>query len=326
MHFVVSRRIVFSLTLGLLICTGLASPAGAADKGRTGQEQVSDLVHLNGTRLNIKAPAGMTKADNFAGFIDPNTNASLMVTEMPAPFKQLTEGFTDERLAARGMQLVGKQSKEKGEYQGLEVDLTQKLYGTSVKKHVYIFGNDNFSIVATATLLEGTPDSIMAKLREAIYSITIDTTSQPSLDEGLPYKLKETANLKRATRLQNTLLFNKAGKTNPPEKGPLFLSSQSIMKVRIEQPDDFARRRIKDTPYVKDMEIEKEQDIELSGLKGRKLLARGVDAKTAEKTFVYMILLFEKDGYYILQGISPESMRPIMEKEFDEISGSFKLL
>ena len=98
------------------------------------------------------------------------------------------------------------------------------------------------------------------------------------------------------------------------------------MKVRIEQPDDFARRRIKDTPYVKDMEIEKEQDIELSGLKGRKLLARGVDAKTAEKTFVYMILLFEKDGYYILQGISPESMRPIMEKEFDEISGSFKLL
>lgn len=312
--------------MGLLICTGLSDPAWAADKSQESEDKARELVHLNGTRLNIKAPAGMSKADNFAGFIDPDTNASLMVTEMPAPFKQLTEGFTNERLTAKGMQLVGKESKDKGQYQGLAVDLTQKVYGTSVKKHVYIFGNDNFSIVATATILEGTPDTVMEKLKGAIDSIAVDTTISPSLEEGLPYKLKETANLKRATRLQNTLLFNKAGKTNPPEKGPLFLSSQSIMKVRIEQPDEFARRRIKDTPYVKHMEIEKEQDIELSGLKGRKLLALGTDAKNGEKTFVYMVLLFENDGYYIMQGISPLSMRPIMEKEFDEIATSFKLL
>lgn len=296
----------------------------------------SSLIRLSGTRVSIAPPAGFAKADNFSGFISKEKSASLMITELPAPLSKVSGGFSKEPMKERGMDLISSKSKSHGDLLGMEISFTQQFMGMTMIKYAHLFGDEKCCVLATATMVKGEDEAIMDTLKGSIDSIVFDTKAKtPAKDEGLPYTLTETANLKLAERIQNTILYNKAGKLIPPQPGkdgapapprdPAFIVSQSVSKMKIENTEDFARRRIKDTPYLKDLQIEEEKDVETAGLKGRQLKATGVDINSGEKTYLYMQILFQPDGYFIMQGIAPLSTRADSEKDFEAMATSFKL-
>lgn len=331
----ITQNLALSLILTVTVSGALATLLSPGAQAQQGKEK-ANLIRLAGTRVSIAAPVGFTKADNFAGFISKEKSASLMITELPAPLSKVSGGFTKEPMKARGMDLISSKSKSHGELLGMEVEFTQEFMGTTMRKYAQLFGDEKSCVLATATMVKGDDEAIMDALKTSINSIVFDTSAKaPAKDEGLPYTLTETANLKLAERIQNTILYNKAGKLTPPAPGkdgepapprdPAFIVSQSVSKMKIEDTEDFARRRMQDTPYLKDLQIEEEKNIETAGLKGRQLKATGVDVKSGEKTYLYMQILFQPDGYFIMQGIAPLAARANSEKDFEAMAASFKL-
>jgi hypothetical protein len=322
-----SRRISVLMAAACTLLT-LAQTGQAAEKqAPESNVKAASLVRLAGTNISLKPPTGFTMSQTFSGFIDPKTNCSLMVTELPAPIDKVLPGFNAEKMKEKNMFLKNLETKNKGTYMGALVEFSQNALGTTVHKYAHVFGNDAFTVVATATMPEGAPPELMERLKEAVNSIVYDTNAAARpVDEGLPYKLNDGALLKKAKRLQNSLIFTKDGKFAPPQSGPLFIAAQSIAEVMVQNKAEYAKKRIQDTAQLKDITVDAEEEVTISGLKGRKVLATGLDTKTGAKTFIYQVMLFPDTGYYLMQGLSDEAQRKELLVEFDKIANSFKLL
>ncbi len=65
------------------------------------------LVSVPGTSVSLPPPAGFIPADRFPGFMKESTGSSIMVSEIPGPYAEVTAGFSDKRqMQARGMTLL----------------------------------------------------------------------------------------------------------------------------------------------------------------------------------------------------------------------------
>lgn len=58
---------------------------------------------IPGTSVTLEPPPGLAASDRFAGFMDPRTGASINVTDLPAPFREVADGF---RLMVVGLSLT----------------------------------------------------------------------------------------------------------------------------------------------------------------------------------------------------------------------------
>ena len=100
---------------------------------------------------------------------------------------------------------------------------------------------------------------------------------------------------------------------------------QSAGDVLIENRQSFARERLEHTPSLKNITIDKTNPIKQSGLDGEEFLAQGVDAQDGVPTYVFHTMLFDKQGYYIFQGLCPVSERAVYEPEYQKLVKNFQL-
>jgi hypothetical protein len=126
--------------------------------------------------------------------------------------------------------------------------------------------------------------------------------------------------------LQNVLLFTTTGKMeNGKDNGALFAVGQSVGDVPIGNRETFARERLQHTPQLKNITIKKENMIKQAGLDGEEFLAQGLDAQDGAPTYVFHTVLFDKEGYYIFQGLCPMSERALYEPEYQRLVKNFQL-
>ncbi len=52
------------------------------------------LVKVPGTKVRLVPPTGLKPSERFPGFWDEETNSSIVITEMPAPYSEIATGFT----------------------------------------------------------------------------------------------------------------------------------------------------------------------------------------------------------------------------------------
>ncbi|WFP51167.1 hypothetical protein PL263_03860 [Methylomonas sp. EFPC3] len=56
-----------------------------------------------GTSVSVTPPEGFTKAERFPGFMNEAIGASIMISEIPGPFAEVSGGFNDpKRVQAQG--------------------------------------------------------------------------------------------------------------------------------------------------------------------------------------------------------------------------------
>ena len=71
----------------------------------------ANTIRVPGTKVRLEPPIGFSLADRFPGFQCAELGASIMVTEMPAPGKELMKGMTKAGLASRGMTLISSKTE-----------------------------------------------------------------------------------------------------------------------------------------------------------------------------------------------------------------------
>ncbi len=282
-----------------------------------------------GTRMTIVPPPGFAQASNFAGYIEPDSNASLMLTEISAPFSKLSASYQAAPMEKRGMILAASKSESLGNLLGLAIEFKQSMYGVNFNKYARLFGDENCCYLVLASVAEDTDPSIIKRLKEAMYSIAIDTTAKaPSLDEGLNFSISDGSILKKSRRLQNALIYKPlaASTDKPDKKTAVLVVAPSIAAIKIDNPAEFALVRLKNIETMTDLKVDSERDMVIDGLKGREIKATAKEIKTGEQSYVYQAMLFDTAGYYyIVQGLCPMDNKAAMDKEFAAITSTFKL-
>ena len=109
------------------------------------------FVSIPGSRVSLPRPEGFEDAEEFPGFLQRSTGASIMVTEVPGPFSKCSAGFIKSQLRARGMRLLKKKLGTAGMFPAALMNISQQAYGKKFLKWILVAGNETETVLITAT-------------------------------------------------------------------------------------------------------------------------------------------------------------------------------
>jgi hypothetical protein len=279
-----------------------------------------------GTRVSVVPPAGFAPSQQFPGFVQESMSASIMVTEFPGPFSETSSGFASPlELMKRGMTLLSKQELKVNGRSGLLLQVKQIAFGTEYLKWLLIFGDDEESAIIAATFPKKLEMELSEKMKVSVLTAKWDKGKVVSPTEGLNFTFTEKGEMRLAKRIAHTLLYTKSGTF--PSKGvddPLFVIGQALSQIQLDDKQEFVKSRLSQTATITGIEIERLSQVTVDSLSGYEISARGKDQETGQPMVIYQLVLFEDQGYYIMQGLVSETQRQVYLPVFKEMAESFK--
>jgi hypothetical protein len=192
--------------IGKMFGRGILSVAEAE-----GAERTTDLSQIPGTRVSLLKPIGFTTAENFPGYQNKSAGASVMVTEIPGPYSEVTKGFTTGRMKARGMTLRSKEEIAVDGREGLLMSVTQRAYGRTFAKWISVIGDEEETVMITATFLKDRESDFSSSLRHVVLNVRWDKSKQVDPFSDLRFTILETDRMEYVKRLGKTLLYSRDG-------------------------------------------------------------------------------------------------------------------
>jgi len=300
---------------GLLALTSLS-------QAQEPQKQVAAV----GTKVSLKPPDGFTPSSQFPGYWDESLGSSIMITEFPAPFAEVSGGFSNpSALTKRGMSLLSKQDVKVASQSGLLVQVKQSFSGTEYLKWLLIFGDEKETVLIAAAFPMMLEDELSEKLKTSILTATWDRKKEVSPTEGLNFTVNQLGELKLAKRIGNMLAFTRNG-IFPSEDvdEPFLVVGQSVTKMKIGNPEEFAKARVLQTATIADFEIEQVSKITIDDLAGYEIVAKGKDKGSGQPMVIYQVILFEELSYVLMQGLISDRKRHSNLEVFKEMVRTFK--
>ncbi|MCE7940105.1 MAG: hypothetical protein DYG95_00705 [Chlorobi bacterium CHB1] len=290
------------------------------------QETPQQSTLVAGTRVSLTPPAEFTLSAQFPGYQQESTGASIMVTEIPGPFAEVSAGFSvPAELAKKGMTLQTKEEITVDGRTALLLQIWQVAAGKEFLKWILAFGNANETVMVMATFPKQHESDRSEKLRTSLLTVTWDSEKSVSPTEGLSFTLSEKGEMKLAKRMANMLIYTKGGiMPTEGEDVPLFIIGQSISKVNVEDPESLAKLSLLQNDSVADIEIEQPVKVLIDSLSGYEIIAKGMSAKSKQPTVIYQMMLFEDQNYYIMLGMVGSEKREAYLQVFREMAGSFR--
>jgi hypothetical protein len=301
----------------LILAAAAASPA-AAGEARA----------VPGTRVALAPPPGFVESDRFPGFVHRETNAAIVVNEIPAAFEQTMAGLTAGGLKTRDIVLLHQEPITVGGIGGRLLHLSQNAYGVRHLKWVSLFGDERHTTMITASFPADAEARFSAPLREAVASAQVVSAPPPPEESaGARFDLAPAGGLKAARRLGSKLVLTAGGEfpaANPSD--PILVAGASPTRgLVIQNRRDFAIARALSIASLKEIRITRTRPVEIGGLEGFEVVARGVDRPTGERMIVCQTLLFGRTDYFLMQGIARDAERGTYLPAFRQTMASFKL-
>jgi hypothetical protein len=285
-----------------------------------------NAISVAGTKISLKPPAGFTPASQFPGFELEDHGSSIMVTEIPGPFKEVSAGVTNpSSLKKQGISILSSQQVKVDGQTGVLVHVSQRAYDTDYLKWLLVFGDEKETVMIAATFPKQFGTKLSEVMKTSIFTATWDKGKIVSPTEGLTFAVSEKGELKIAKRFSNMLLYTQSGSI--PKKSiddPLFIVGQSVSKIETDDIESFAKSHILQTDSVTGVEIELSNKMSIDNLNGYEIVAKAKDSKSGEPMFIYQTMLFDAQGYYLMLGMVSDRQRQAYLTVFREMAGTFK--
>lgn len=304
-----------------LVC--LISISVFAQKKEILNKPTDEHIFVGGTKIAMIPPQNFTKATTFSGFQQVETNASIMISELPAPYSALIKSFTAENLKTRGMELL---KKEEITFQGQPAviyKVKQSAQGVLFVKYILVFGDEKGVVMLNGTFPEN-EISLEESIRKALYSSIYqkDKVVNPLEDAPFQIDLKDS-NLKFANAISGMLLFTSDGFAPVKSTDKAFFSvGQAISNVIIIDKKQFVLDRLKSLPNGNKIKVELTEEVSIDGMPGCTVNAWGEDDQ-GKKELVYQTILFVDNTYYIMVGLAFNDFEKYSER-FKKVSQTFK--
>jgi len=284
------------------------------------------LVKVPGTKASLVPPASLKPSDRFPGFLDEETGSSIVITELPASYSEMADGFTKEALAAKGMNLLSKKEISLDGRPGVLLHAGQEARSIAYLKWMVITGNEKETLLVTATFPEEMKAQLSSVMEQSALSVKWDAEAKIDPLAGLNFSFVDDPSLKFARRFTNMVILTKDGALpGKPTNDPFFIIGSSFSQVTISDIRKFAEMRVTQIEQVSDVAIKKQSDVTIAGLSGSEIVA---EAKWSDlpdaPVVVYQVVLLDGENYFIMQGHAPREEQEKYLAVFTRVAKSFR--
>ena len=287
---------------------------------------VADPVRVPGTSVSLQPPAGFELAGDYPGFQSAEQQASIMVTQMPAPVAEIRKAMTKETLATRGMTLLSSKEETVGGREALLLNLAQSAAGIDYLKWMLVMGDPKETFMIVGTFPKSAGEEVGAAIRTALLSASLAAAAPSDPFEGLKFRITPTQELKIAGRVSNLLLLTESGSPGTVGPGePVYVIGSSFRPGGSGDLKVFSEARAKQTEQIGDLENLSGREITIGGLAAYELQADAKDVKSGTALRLYQVIAPDGDGgYFIAQGLVGADRAAAMLPEFRRVTESFQ--
>lgn len=327
-YIIMSISLVFSLGFLAIAKPTTKNYLISQDAPKVSQDAPkAELTAIRGTKINLIKPEGFVESTNFPGFQQNSTGATIVVTELPGPYKEVASSFTADNLKSRGMVLQNTEKVTIEGYSGLLIKFTQQAYGQNFDKLGILFGDDQETIFIIASFLVEQEKDLLNPLKDSLLSAKWDRKKAVDPFADLDFGITDNESLKFAKRVQSNLLYTKSGKFPVTVDEPILIIGKSFSDSPDDAPIDakaFSERRITETVENKNIMVQSGEALTVENLSGYEIVASAEDSATNTPVAIYQAILFEGKNYYIIQGIVGTKTKDQFLAEFKKLARSFK--
>jgi hypothetical protein len=291
----------------VLLATALSLIAGIAETS------AAEPVFPTGSRLGLVPPPAMVASRAFQGFQDPGTNATILLTTLPAtayeqfdksmiPDAMKKQGITVERRTpieltdGKGFVLSGRETTDKQHFR--KWMLIASIGDVTALVHFQVPEQDT-------TYSEQTVRAIFATLavRERVPDV-----EQLSL---VPFKIGELAGFRieevvpgRGIVLVDLPPDESPSDPNATAKARLFIAAMPGGPGEPGERDNFARVAFSQISGIKEVQLQDGGPLRIGGQPGYQILAKAKDAGTGTDVMVVQWLRFGSGGFLRMIGVA----------------------
>jgi hypothetical protein len=302
-------------------------PAPDAPPAQDGATAPSpELQHpIRGTGVTLAVPAGFNASRDFPGIGRAADLSSVMVTELDVPLAIARDAFSPEAMARRDIEVASTTPIVVDGHQTSLIAATQKIGSMAFRKWFVLLGNDERSVLLTATTpvnLEAQHrDTLVRVLESARWSQGSEAAAAP---HALSFQVREAAPLRIVRSAEDSIVLSDpaAVKGHVP---PLVAVGASQAHVDVGDLATFAKTRLDETVSIHEIAVESQGPRALGELQGYQIAARAKDAESGRAVRVQQILASDGTRYYLVQGIFDAEDAPRLAPAFEAVAASFAL-
>jgi len=296
----------------VLICSLITSPLFAGK--------------VPGTSVTLTPPEGFVAADRFSGFMKESTGSSIMVSEIPGPFGEVTAGFSDQkRMQAQGMKLLSRSSTKVDGHKAILLHVEQSAYGTLFKKWLVAVDRAGTTALMVATYPQAEGQQQGESLRAAVLAATFGESTDTT--DALSFTAKPMAPFQVAKVLGQNMILSPDGQFPVQDENVPFmiLGLSASENLVVSDRKAFAEHRITKTATVKTISVNQSTPVKIGDLSGYTTTANGEGADAGTPLSIYQVLLFDTSGYCVIQGVTPSAKKSTYMPVFEKIAKTFKM-
>ena len=278
-----------------------------------------------GTSVSLSPPIGFTVADRFPGFMNEATRSSIMVSEIPGPYGEVTAGFHDKkRMQAQGMTLLSNSSVKLDGHTAMLLHVEQPAHGTLFRKWVVAVDRSGATTLIVASYPKAKANQ-GEPLKTAILAATFRKATDPT--DALTFSVTPSSPFKVAKVLGQNMILSPDGRFPVKDENVPFmvLGLSASKELAIPDQKTFSERRVAKTAQVKNITVDQTVPIVIGQLSGYATTAKGIGEDAATPLTVYQVLLFDKSGYCVIQGFTPTAQNDTYVPIFEQIAKTFRM-
>jgi hypothetical protein len=283
-------------------------------------------IRVAGTSVALAPPAGFVPSSRFPGFERADLQSSVMVTEIPGPFADVSRGMTADGLATRGMTLISSTRELVDGRQALLLKVSQAASGMTVHKWMIVSGDTRTTMMIVGTFPKDYEPQIGDAMKDSLLTARWAVgAAPPDHFEGLSFRISPTTSLRIAGRMSNMLMLTESGRMGP--QGPtaaLFVVGTSLAPIDLSDLKAFATTRASQTKQLTGLRVSEQGATAIGNEAAYELVAEGTDTSTGRLVTLYQVVLPDPQGYVLMQGMVASTRAATMVPEFRKAAQTFR--
>jgi phosphotransferase system HPr-like phosphotransfer protein len=268
----------------------------------------------------INTPDGFTKADNFAGFVQPESFATIKTSESIHSIDQTI----DSLLKAKST-IISSEKVTISDKKGVLVKSNETINGNDFQLLTLIFGDQISTITITASYPSHLVKGLASIIKTSLMSTRWLRLPQQQLFQGLPFALDQSDNLTIVKRTANSVvLINKVPFDTSETITPLLVASSVASEKEIIDIKAHSKQQLASQRFESEITITNEEETKINGIRAYHIIASATDKKTQLPVTIYQTIAFQQFKYLLIQGIVEQSEYAQYAPQFEQIIASVK--
>jgi hypothetical protein len=280
--------------------------------------RAADPVFPPGSRIGLVPPAGMIVRDTFIGFADPNKDAAILISALPAAaYTQIEKTLDTDVLKKQGVTVEKREPIKLGDGKGFLLVGRQVVDKAHYRKWLLVANASDLTVLVTVQVPE--QDTLYSDrvVRAALATLAV----RPQVPEAeqlslLPFAVGDFAGFHvvgvfrgRALMLSDkpagSLDGSAADASEDASRARFLITASPGGPTENADHPNFARLAFNEIGGIRDIHVVLSEPLRIGGQSGFQTMAEAKDARTGAPVMVVQWLRFGSGGFLQMVGIGP---------------------